>query len=227
MTDTNRTPTQLLMARDISKSFDLDDRKIEVIKNISLEIHKGEFVAIMGKSGSGKSTLLSLLAGLDWPTSGQVFLNDDDLTHMTEDELSLKRQKDIGFVFQSFHLIPTLTVEENIAFPLNIRRQFDQQKVDELLEKVNLSHRRHSLPHKLSGGEKQRTAIARSLISEPKILFADEPTGNLDGKNAEAVMQLLIDLKNEYETALVVVTHDSEIAKLADRVITIEDGLLK
>lgn len=219
--------SSLLTASDISKSFDLDGRSIDVIKNISLQIGKGEFVAIMGKSGSGKSTLLSLLAGLDWPSSGQVLLNGEDLTQMTEDELSFKRQKDIGFVFQSFHLIPTLTVEENIAFPLNIRRRFEQDKVNRLLEKVDLSHRRDNLPHQLSGGEKQRTAIARSLISEPEILFADEPTGNLDGKNADAVMQLLIDLKSEFGTTLVVVTHDAEIAKLADRLIIIEDGLLK
>ena len=217
----------LLVAKNISKSFNLEERKIVVIDDISLEIMKGEFVAIMGKSGSGKSTLLSVLAGLDWPSSGTVFLNDENLTDMSEDQLSLKRQKDIGFVFQSFHLIPTLNVEENIAFPLNIRRQYDQEKIESLIEKVSLSHRKNSLPNQLLGGEKQRTAIARALISEPKILFADEPTGNLDVKNADSVMNLLIDLRTEFETALVIVTHDPEIAKLADRVITIENGELK
>ena len=214
----------LLKASQITKSFQLDDRSISVLKDLNVEIQQGEFVAIMGKSGSGKSTLLSILAGLDLPSSGSVLLNDEELTQMNEDQLSLKRQKDIGFVFQSFHLIPTLSVEENIAFPLNISRSFDAKKVDELIGKVNLSHRRGSFPHQLSGGEKQRTAIARALISRPKVLFADEPTGNLDEKNADQVMQLLIDLQKEYQTALVIVTHDPAIAKLADRIITISDG---
>jgi len=138
--------------------------------------------------------------------------------------LALKRQSDISFVFQSFHLIPTLTVAENIGFPLKISGQFDQSKVDELLTKVELNHRHNSFPHQLSGGEKQRTAIARALVSQPQILFADEPTGNLDEKNANSFMQLLIDLQKEYQTALVIVTHDPAIAELADRTIHIVDG---
>jgi putative ABC transport system ATP-binding protein len=214
----------LLKATNINKSFVLGDRDISVLKELNVEISQGEFVAIMGKSGSGKSTLLSILAGLDLPTSGSVLLNNEELTQMNEDQLSLKRQKDIGFVFQSFHLIPTLSVEENIAFPLNISRSYDANKVNELIEKVDLSHRKGSFPHQLSGGEKQRTAIARALISQPKVLFADEPTGNLDEKNADQVMALLIDLQKEYQTALVIVTHDPAIAKLADRIITISDG---
>ncbi|MBL4773260.1 MAG: ABC transporter ATP-binding protein [Alcanivoracaceae bacterium] len=214
----------LLKANNLSKSFNLENQLIKVLKDVSVTIHQAEFVAIMGKSGSGKSTLISILAGLDSPDSGTVFLKQEDLTQLTEDQLAIKRQTDISFVFQSFHLIPTLSVAENIGFPLKIGRNFSQKKVDRLLEKVELTHRSHSFPHQLSGGEKQRTAIARALITHPKILFADEPTGNLDEKNAHSVMQLLIDLQKEYQTALVIVTHDPAIADLADRVINIVDG---
>lgn len=217
----------LLSASNLNKSFQLENHTINVLNDVSVSIDKGEFVAIIGKSGSGKSTLLSILAGLDSPQSGQVLLNDEDLTQLSEDQLALKRQTDIGFVFQSFHLIPTLNVAENIAFPLKISRNFSQKRVDELLHKVNLSQRQNSFPHQLSGGEKQRTALARALITQPQILFADEPTGNLDEKNAQDVMALLIDLQKEFQTALVVVTHDPEIAKLADRIIEIVDGSIK
>ncbi len=216
----------VLTASEISKSFQLDDTSIDVLADISLQVNQGEFVAIMGKSGSGKSTLLSLLAGLDQPTAGAITLNGDDLTRMSEEELALKRQSDIGFVFQSFHLIPTLSVQENIEFPLNIARRSDQARVDELIKAVELDHRRNSFPHQLSGGEKQRTAIARALVAQPKILFADEPTGNLDEKNAAQVMQLLLSLQKAFNTALVIVTHDPGLAKMADRTITIVDGQL-
>ncbi|MFK8013084.1 MAG: ABC transporter ATP-binding protein [Marinicellaceae bacterium] len=219
--------TQLLTANNIHKSFALEKKAINVLQDVSVDIKQGEFVAIMGKSGSGKSTLLSILAGLDQPDSGTVILNNSDLTQLNEDQLALKRQSDISFVFQSFHLIPTLTVAENIGFPLKISGQFDQLKVDELLSKVELTHRHNSFPHQLSGGEKQRTAIARALVSQPQILFADEPTGNLDEKNANSVMQLLIDLQKEYQTALVIVTHDPAIAKLANRTIHIVDGKIQ
>lgn len=216
----------VLKATDISKSFQLDQSQIDVLSDISLQVKQGEFVAIMGKSGSGKSTLLSLLAGLDQPSAGQILLNGDDLTHMSEEELALKRQSDIGFVFQSFHLIPTLSVQENIEFPLSIARQHNPDRVNELIEAVELGHRRNSFPHQLSGGEKQRTAIARALVAKPKILFADEPTGNLDEKNADQVMQLLLSLQKAFNTALVIVTHDPSLAQLADRTITIVDGQL-
>ena len=222
----NNMTEHVLTATHMDKSFALDDRSIEVLKDISLHVNSGEFVAIMGKSGSGKSTLLSLLAGLDQPTSGQVVLNGEDLTQMSEEDLALKRQSDIGFVFQSFHLIPTLTVQENIEFPLSIARQSHPERVERLIKAVELSHRRSSFPHQLSGGEKQRTAIARALVAQPKILFADEPTGNLDEKNASQVMNLLLDLQKAFNTALVIVTHDPGLAKMADRTITIVDGQL-
>lgn len=214
----------LLTASNINKSFNLGVQKIHVLQDVSLSIEEGEFVAIMGKSGSGKSTLISILAGLDLPDTGSIVLNNQELTTLNEDQLASKRQTDISFVFQSFHLIPTLTVAENIGFPLKIARNFDQKQVDVLLQKVELSHRANSFPHQLSGGEKQRTAIARALISQPKILFADEPTGNLDEKNANSVMELLINLQQEFNTALVIVTHDPAIAKLANRTINIIDG---
>ena len=214
----------LLKAHNLTKSFQIEDTHISVLTGVSVEIGTAEFVAIMGKSGSGKSTLISILAGLDKADSGTVELNDTDLTQLNEDQLAQIRQTDVSFVFQSFHLIPTLTVEENIGFPLKINNTFSQKKVDTLLDKVKLTHRKNSFPHQLSGGEKQRTAIARALITEPKILFADEPTGNLDEKNAASVMQLLISLQKEYQTALVVVTHDAAIAGLSDRIINIVDG---
>ena len=230
MTETQpvtQTVTQtVLTASHLHKSFALDGDTIPVLEDISLSVNTGEFVAIMGKSGSGKSTLLSLLAGLDQPTSGVVTLNGDDMTRMSEEQLAVKRQSDIGFVYQSFHLIPTLNVTENIAFPLNIARKSNQERVDELVSAVELTHRKHSFPHQLSGGEKQRTAIARALVSQPKILFADEPTGNLDEKNADQVMQLLVDLQQAFNTALVIVTHDPGLAAMADRTITLVDGQL-
>jgi len=216
--------TDLLLANNINKSFNLGVQKIDVLQDVSLTIQEGEFVAIMGKSGSGKSTLISIFAGLDIPDTGSIVLNGNELTTLNEDQLASKRQSDISFVFQSFHLIPTLTVAENIGFPLKISRNFNQKHVDELLQKVELTHRANSFPHQLSGGEKQRTAIARALISQPKILFADEPTGNLDEKNANSVMDLLINLQKEFNTALVIVTHDPAIAKLANRTIHIIDG---
>ena len=220
----NKTQSAVLLAEQLSKSFQIEQTGISVIKDVSLQVKAGEFVAIMGKSGSGKSTLLSLLAGLDYPDSGRVLLNQDDLTALDEEQLALKRQRDMGFVFQSFHLIPTLTVAENVAFPLQIAGQSDDARVDELLQAVDLNHRRDSLPHQLSGGEKQRTALARALVSKPSIVFADEPTGNLDQKNAAQVMDLLINLQQSFGSALVVVTHDQAVADRADRVITLVDG---
>lgn len=218
--------TTLLKAINLTKSYQLENTVIEVLKDISLSIEAAEFVAIMGKSGSGKSTLISILAGLDVPDSGQVFLGDQEMTGLSEDELAIIRQTDISFVFQSFHLIPTLTVAENIGFPLKLSSSFSDDRVNELLNKVELSHRKKSFPHQLSGGEKQRTAIARALITQPKILFADEPTGNLDEKNAKSIMQLLIGLQKEFNTALVIVTHDDSIAQLSDRTIHIVNGKL-
>ena len=214
----------LLTATKLNKTVHVGDQSLSIIKDVNIHVNAGEFVVIMGKSGSGKSTLLGLLAALDYPDSGDVELAGQALSRLNEDALAVIRQRDMGFVFQSFHLLPTLTVAENIAFPLDIARRPDAARVNELIEAVDLGHRRHSLPNQLSGGEQQRTAVARALVSRPKIVFADEPTGNLDEQNANQVMQLLLDLRQKTGSALVVVTHDSALADMADRVITMHDG---
>ncbi len=217
--------SDMLVASRISKSFQLGDATITVLDDVSVTVKSGEFVAIMGRSGSGKSTLLSILAGLDNPDSGTVRLGEHEISGMNEDQLARVRQTEIGFVFQSFHLIPTLTVAENIRFPLQIARIGEQREhVDTLIRQVDLAHRSGSFPHQLSGGEKQRTAIARALVTQPGVLFADEPTGNLDASNAAQVMETLIALQRQYQTTLIVVTHDPEIAAMADRIINLDDG---
>lgn len=217
-------PQALLIGSGLNKSVQVGEQVLFIIKDVDIHVNAGEFVVIMGKSGSGKSTLLGLLAALDYPDSGSVMLGDHQLSTLDEDALALIRQREMGFVFQSFHLLPTLSVAENIAFPLDIARQPDAVRVDALIEAVGLTHRRDSLPSQLSGGEQQRTAVARALVSHPKIVFADEPTGNLDEQNADQIMQLLLDLRQQEGAALVVVTHDPALAAMADRVITMHDG---
>ena len=214
----------LLTASQLNKTVQVGEQTLSIIKDVDIYVNAGEFVVIMGKSGSGKSTLLGLLAALDYPDSGTVSLAGQMLSSLDEDALAVIRQHDMGFVFQSFHLLPTLTVAENIAFPLDIARRPNPARVDELIDAVDLGHRRHSLPNQLSGGEQQRTAVARALVSHPKIVFADEPTGNLDEQYADQVMQQLLDLRQQVGSALVVVTHDPAIAEMADRVITMHDG---
>ncbi|MBI0427628.1 ABC transporter ATP-binding protein [Psychrobacter sp. NG27] len=226
MTTPTTTSKALLTASHLNKTVQVGEQTLSIIKDVNVHINAGEFVVIMGKSGSGKSTLLGLLAALDYPDSGTVELAGQMLSSLDEDALAAIRQRDMGFVFQSFHLLPTLTVAENIAFPLDIARQPNSARVDELIEAVGLGHRRDSLPNQLSGGEQQRTAVARALVSHPKIVFADEPTGNLDEQNADQVMQLLLDLRQKVGSALVVVTHDPALAEMADRVITMHDGMI-
>ena len=214
----------LRAACKLSKTVQVGEQKLSSITDVDRYVNAGEFVVIMGKSGSGKSTLLGLLAALDYPDSGSVELAVQTLSSLDEDALAVIRQRDMGFVFQSFHLLPTLTVAENIAFPLDIALRPNKARVNELIAAVDLGHRRDSLPNQLSGGEQQRTAVARALVSQPKIVFADEPTGNLDEQNANQVMQLLLDLRQQVGSALVVVTHDAALAEMADRVITMHDG---
>ena len=216
----------LLRATKLNKTVTVGEQKLAIIKDVDIHVNAGEFVVIMGKSGSGKSTLLGLLAALDYPDNGSVELAGTTLSSLDEDALAAIRQRDMGFVFQSFHLLPTLTVAENIAFPLDIARRPDKARVNELIAAVGLEPRRNSLPNQLSGGEQQRTAVARALVSRPKIVFADEPTGNLDEQNADQVMQLLLDLRQQTGSALVVVTHDPALAEMADRVITMHDGMI-
>ncbi|MDN5734346.1 MAG: ABC transporter ATP-binding protein, partial [Psychrobacter sp.] len=220
------TSNAILSAAHLHKTVQIGEQSLAIIKDVSIHVDAGEFVVIMGKSGSGKSTLLGLLAALDYPDSGSVTLAGQTLSVLDEDALAVIRQREMGFVFQSFHLLPTLSVRENIAFPLDIARRADPARVDALIEAVGLGHRRDSLPSQLSGGEQQRTAVARALVAQPKIVFADEPTGNLDEQNAEQVMQLLLDLRAQTGSALVVVTHDPALADMADRVITMHDGMI-
>ena len=222
----NSAQQALLTASHLNKTVQVGEQSLSIIKDVSIHVDAGEFVVIMGKSGSGKSTLLGLLAALDYPDSGSVELAGQTLSSLDEDALAVIRQRDMGFVFQSFHLLPTLTVAENIAFPLDIARRPNKTRVNELIEAVDLGHRRHSLPNQLSGGEQQRTAVARALVSQPKIVFADEPTGNLDEQNADQVMNLLLDLRQQTGSALVVVTHDPALAEMADRVVTMHDGMI-
>ncbi|MBW4054843.1 MAG: ABC transporter ATP-binding protein [Proteobacteria bacterium] len=211
--------------RSISKTYMIDGRTMTVLDNISLSVAEGEFLVIKGESGSGKSTLLSILSGLDRPETGRVLLGERDITDLTEDDLAPIRNVVFGFVFQSFHLIPSLTARENVMFPAELRGDMRaREKADHLLERVGLSGRATSFPHQLSGGEKQRCAICRALINEPHILFADEPTGNLDMANGKSVLELLLELHREHRMTMILVTHSLEIAQTADRVVTLRDG---
>ena len=217
----------ILEARNLTKTYTVDQQHIRVLDDVSMEVSAGEFLVITGASGSGKTTLLTLLSGLDHPSSGKVLIDSQDITDATEDELAPMRNKMIGFVFQSFHLVPSMTARENIMFPAELLgddRAFE--KADRLLERMGLSDRGDNLPSQLSGGEKQRVALCRSMINQPKLLFADEPTGNLDSKSGMAVLSQLVDLKNEQGATLILVTHNPDIAKAADRLLVIRDGRL-
>ena len=212
-------------ARNITKTYTIADRKIRVLDDVSLSVAEGEFLVVEGSSGSGKTTLLSLLSGLDKPSSGRVLLEEMDITEAPEDDLAPLRNETIGFVFQSFHLVPSLTALENVMFPAEIRRDPQaHNKAAELLKRVGLQKRSDNYPHQLSGGEMQRVAICRAVINNPKILFADEPTGNLDSENGKAVLDLLLEFQKEHRTTLVLVTHSIDIARIADRMIILKDG---
>ena len=216
---------QVLEAVGISKSYSVDDRNIIVLDNISLAVEKGEFLVIEGKSGSGKSTLLSLLSGLDKPDRGKVILSGTDITGLSENQLAPFRNQTIGYVFQSFHLVPSLTALENIMFPAELNRDPEAgAKASELLRRVDLLQRGDNFPHQLSGGEKQRVAICRALVNRPQIVFADEPTGNLDSVSGNIILQLLLDLRREFNTTLVMATHSREISSTADRILRLLDG---
>jgi ABC-type lipoprotein export system ATPase subunit len=219
----------LLSAQSISKNYASNGIKTDIISDISLQIRDGDHISIMGASGSGKSTLLSLLAGFDKPSTGQIFFEDQEITHFTETQHAQLRRDEFGFVFQSFYLLPSLTAIENILFPLELQKVGKKQalaQAQSMLEKVGLSHRANNLPHQLSGGERQRVALSRALIHQPKILFADEPTGNLDEKNSEQVLSLLLSLKKDLGTALVMVTHEKSIADLGQTTYRLEYGQL-
>src|SRR5579872_101730 len=202
-----------IVARQVSKRIETATHTVEILKGIDFEVERGQFVAIMGASGSGKSTLLGLLAGLDAPTSGQILLDGADITGLEEDDLALLRGRKVGFVFQSYQLIPTLTAEENVLLPLDLAGERDGRgRAVELLDRVGLLDRRDHYPVQLSGGEQQRVALARAFVMRPPILMADEPTGNLDSKNGRLVLDLLLQLNQREKATLVLVTHDRELA---------------
>lgn len=213
----------ILTGTGLSKKYG----NLEVVKGVSLSIDTGEFVCLVGKSGCGKTTLLSLLSGLERPTSGHVKLDGKDITSATEDELALFRRENVGFVFQSFNLIPTLSAWENVAlplFPMKMTGDERKRRATDLLERMELGHRMDHLPSALSGGEKQRVAIARALVNNPKIIFADEPIGNLDSETGDAIMEILNRLHTQQGVAILMVTHELELAKNADRLIRMHDG---
>ena len=218
----------ILETKHINKSYlQADNTPVQVIKDITFGVNSGETVSITGPSGSGKTTLLSLIAGLDRPDTGEIILDNRDITQMNEDTLAKYRAEKIGFVFQQFHLMPHLSVAENIALPMEIlKRQNINPKIDEVLESVSLSHRKNQLPSTLSGGESQRVAIARSLAIEPTILLADEPTGNLDVKTGEQIEALLFDLVEKNNMTLVIVTHNLNLANHCQKKLNLTNGQL-
>jgi len=216
----------ILRSEALTRSYMSGGREITVLRDITFELEAGGFLAVTGPSGSGKSTLLGLLAGLDRPTRGHVVLDGRDLAALTEDERARVRAEAVGFVFQSFHLIPTLTARENIQVPLELRGEDARARASELLARVGLGDRGHHYPAQLSGGEQQRVAVARAFAHRPKILFADEPTGNLDAANGRNVIALLGELNRELGTTLVLVTHDPDLARHARRVIRLRDGVV-
>ena len=215
----------IMTAADLRKSFG----NLDVVKGVSLSLEEGEFVSLVGKSGSGKTTLLSLLSTLELPTSGSVTLCGKDIVSASEEELALFRRAHIGFIFQSFHLIPTLTAWENVAVPLfpeAISDKERRERAENLLEQMQLSHRLNHLPGKLSGGEKQRVAIARALVNNPRVIFADEPTGNLDSQTGQTIIKILHHINREQKVTVLMVTHDTELAAQADRTLNMLDGVL-
>lgn len=220
----------ILEIKNLTKSFRSSDRKLTVLDDISFTIERGISCAIVGPSGSGKTTLLGLCAGLDKPTSGDVLLNDNNISALDETQLSSIRNRQIGFVFQSFQLIETLTALENVMVPIELRgtpyRKVEKQAL-ELLDSVGLSDRTDHYPNQLSGGEQQRVGLARAFIHSPDILFADEPTGNLDGDTGEQIEDLLFDLNKKQGTTLVIVTHDIELAQKCDRIIRLKNGVIE
>jgi putative ABC transport system ATP-binding protein len=218
----------LIDAWEVTKDYSVGSSIITVLEGVSLAVAEGEFLVIEGASGCGKTTLISLLSGLDRPTTGRIHFDGRDITDLGEDDLAPLRASSIGFVFQNFHLVPSLTVRENVMFPAQLANdQAAAGKTDALLDQVGLAHRALSYPHQLSGGEKQRTAICRALVNGPRVIFADEPTGNLDSANGKAVLELLLALRSERGVTLVMVTHNREMSAAADRIVRLRDGRLE
>jgi putative ABC transport system ATP-binding protein len=218
-------PDRVLGASDLTRQYGEGDSIVNALRGVSLSIPKGQFAAVMGPSGSGKSTLMHILAGLDIPTSGQVWIGDEEITDMDDDELTLLRRRSIGFIFQFFNLLPMLTAQQNVVLPLSIAGEdVDDEWVEEVMAKVGLADRRSHRPSELSGGQQQRVAIARALVSRPTILFADEPTGNLDSTMSEEILQALRDSVDSYGQTTMMVTHEASAAAVADRILFLADG---
>lgn len=218
---------KLLEVKNLCKTYGSGDTKVEALKNVSFSVSKGEFVAVVGESGSGKSTLLNAIGALDTPTSGKVFIDGKDIFEMEEEKLTIFRRRNIGFVFQSYNLIPELDVEQNIIFPVLLDYQKpDKKNAEEILNVLGLKERRKHFPRQLSGGQQQRVAIGRALITHPMLVLADEPTGNLDSRNSSDVISLLKTASRRYEQTIVMITHNMNIASEADRILKVSDGVL-
>ena len=216
---------EILKVENLTKIYGEKDTQVIALDNVSFSVEKGEFVAIIGASGSGKSTLLHLIGGVDKPTSGKVFIDSKDIFKLNDDKLAIFRRREVGLIYQFYNLIPILNIEENITLPLSLdNHKISKEELDELIKKLGLTHRVGHLPNELSGGEQQRTSIGRALITHPAIILADEPTGNLDSNGSDEIVALLKQANRDYKQTIIMITHNMEIAKEADRIIKIEDG---
>ncbi len=219
---------EILKVENLSKMYGVDNNTVIALDNVSFSVEQGEFVAIVGASGSGKSTLLHLIGGVDRPSGGKVFIEGKDIYSYTDDELAIFRRRQVGLIYQFYNLIPILNVEENITLPLDLdNRRADPEVLKDLLSLLGLTQRRKHLPNQLSGGQQQRTSIGRAMITNPAIILADEPTGNLDSKSSDEIVALLKKSNRDYRQTIIMITHNPEIAKTADRIIRIEDGKIK
>ena len=216
---------EILKVKNLTKIYGKDMAKVTALDNVSFSVEKGEFVAIVGASGSGKSTLLHIIGGVDRPTSGKVYIDGKDIFQFNDDKLAIFRRRQVGLIYQFYNLIPILNVEENITLPLALdNRDIDKQKLENMIKILGLEKRKKHLPNELSGGQQQRTSIGRALITNPTIILADEPTGNLDSKSSDEIVALLKKSNKELKQTIIMITHNMEIAKCADRIIKIEDG---
>lgn len=216
---------KILKIENLKKIYGKDESKVVALDNISFDVEEGEFIAIIGPSGSGKSTLLHTIAGLENPTGGKVYFYNKNIYEMSKKNLTILRRQKIGIIYQFYNLIPTLNVEENILLPIKLdKKKVDNRKLNQIMEFLNLTNRKNHLPSELSGGQQQKVAIGRALIINPTIILADEPTGNLDSKSSNEIIQLLKKANKEYKQTIIIITHNLEIAKLADRIIKMEDG---
>lgn len=219
---------EILKVENLSKMYGVGKNTVIALDNVSFSVEQGEFVAIVGASGSGKSTLLHLIGGVDRPSGGKVFIEGKDIYSYTDDELAIFRRRQVGLIYQFYNLIPILNVEENITLPLDLdNRRADPKVLKDLLSLLGLTQRRKHLPNQLSGGQQQRTSIGRAMITNPAIILADEPTGNLDSKSSDEIVALLKKSNRDYRQTIIMITHNPEIAKTADRIIRIEDGKIK